>query len=94
MTDSSPAPSLFEPGRNCWRVEPASRVAFVIDADHYFRAARAAMERARRSILLLAWDYHPRVRLEPGADGAGGPQTIGALLEEMVRTRPTSRSGS
>ena len=88
MIASPPAQSLFEPGRNCWRLEAAERIAFVIGAEIYFRAAKAAMRRARHSILLLAWGYHPRVRLEPGAENHDGPDTMCDLLEELVRTRP------
>lgn len=86
---SSPPLSLLQPGRNCWRVETAQRVAFVVDADAYFRVARATLLRARHSILVLGWDYHPRVRLEPGeAAAAGAPDVMRDLLEELVRTRP------
>lgn len=89
MSDRPPAQSLFQPGRNCWRIAEARRVAFVIDAEDYFRAARAALQRARRSVLLLAWDYHPQVQLEPGAAGAPDqPGTLGHLFEDLVRTRP------
>ncbi|HJR75517.1 MAG TPA: hypothetical protein VJ805_01035, partial [Nitrospiraceae bacterium] len=48
--------SLFEPSRNCWRVETADRVAFLIDGDAYFRAFREAAIRARHSIMILGWD--------------------------------------
>ena len=32
---------LFVPGRNCWRIERAHRVAFLIDAAAYFAAVHA-----------------------------------------------------
>ena len=41
-----PAPanaSIFAPGRNCWRVERATQVAFLIDGEEYFSAVRAAL---------------------------------------------------
>lgn len=63
----------FEPGRNCWRVETADRMAFIVDAADYFDAVRAAMLRARHRIMLIGWDFDPRIRLgdpRPGPDGS------------------------
>lgn len=48
------------PGRNCWRIAHASRVTFLIDASAYFAAFAQAVENARRSIFILAWDIHSR----------------------------------
>src|SRR5215213_4310529 len=39
--------SLFDIGRNCWRVEPADRASFLIDGDAYFHAFREAAKQAR-----------------------------------------------
>lgn len=55
--------SLFQPGRNCWRVEKARRAAFLIDGDNYFTAFVEAARQARRSILMTGWDFHSRTRL-------------------------------
>jgi phospholipase D1/2 len=55
--------SLFQPGRNCWRVEPARRAAFIVDGDNYFRAFVEAARKAKRSILISGWDFHSRTRL-------------------------------
>jgi phosphatidylserine/phosphatidylglycerophosphate/cardiolipin synthase-like enzyme len=41
--------SLFVPGRNCWRVERAEKVAFLVDGEEYFGAVRAALAKARHS---------------------------------------------
>jgi phospholipase D1/2 len=53
------------PGRNCWRIAPASRAAFLIDASAYFAAFAQAVEQAQRSIFIMAWDIHSRTRLRP-----------------------------
>ena len=45
--------SLLEPGRNCWRIEAATRATVIVDADDYFRAARKAMVAAEHQILLI-----------------------------------------
>ena len=51
-------------GKNCWRIEPAERVAFLIDGQAYFVAFKAAVERAQRSVLIVGWDFDSRIKLE------------------------------
>ena len=63
MSVHSATPTLFQPGRNCWRVERARRAAFLIDGNDYFRAFVAAARKASRSILISGWDFHSRTRL-------------------------------
>ena len=41
-------PGLLEPGVNCWRVETAGRVAFLMENDAYFDALSQALDKARR----------------------------------------------
>ncbi len=77
---------LLEPGRNCWRVEPADRFAFIIDAADYFVAARRAMLKARRSILLIGWDFDARIALGEGEDG--GPQRLGDFILWLADRTP------
>jgi len=66
-------------GRNCWRVEQASRAGFLIDADAYFRAFVEAARLARRSILIAGWDFHSRTRLLCAAGQEWPQQPPGAL---------------
>lgn len=54
---------VFRPGHNCWRVERAGRVAFLVDGEAYFRAFHAAVGLAQRSILIVGWDIDSRTRL-------------------------------
>jgi len=77
---------ILEPGDNCWRIERASRVAFLVDGQAYFRALRAAMREARQSILILSWDIDTRLRLSPGEDD-GLPEALGDFLHALVRRR-------
>src|SRR2546425_425337 len=87
-----PAPRAEEPlpgrilveGRNCWRRDRASRVAFLIDGAAYFAAFAAAVERARRSILILGWDFHSRIRLRRDGGSRSIPEEPGALLDALV----------
>ena len=78
---------LLVPGRNCWRVERANRMAVLIDGDAYFRAVRAAIARARRSVFILAWDIDSRIRLVPDGANDGYPEELGDFLNAVVAAR-------
>src|SRR3546814_4110867 len=45
--------NMLELGRNCWRIEHATQATVIVDADEYFKAARAAMLKAKKQILLV-----------------------------------------
>ncbi|MBC7983238.1 MAG: VTT domain-containing protein [Candidatus Obscuribacterales bacterium] len=78
---------LFQPERNCWRVAHADRVAFLIDADAYFKAFTAAARNAQRSILILGWDFHSRMQLPHERNAAGEPIDLGQFLNSLVNQR-------
>src|SRR4051812_43490124 len=78
---------LLVPGRNCWRVGRAHRLAFLIDGEAYFAAVRAAMAAARRTIFILGWDFDSRIRLVPKAHD-GYPEAIGEFLQALTKERP------
>ena len=81
--------AVLEPGRTCWRVEPANRAAFLVDTLAYFDAARQALSQARRSILLLGWGFDPRTRLQPdGFEGPDDPDEIGHILIGLSQAHP------
>jgi hypothetical protein len=54
---------LVDSGQAYWRVEKATRAALIVDADEYFEAARAAMLKAKRRIILVGWDFDARISL-------------------------------
>ncbi|WP_028309996.1 VTT domain-containing protein [Derxia gummosa] len=83
---------LLEPGRNCWRVEPARRVAFLVDGAAYFGALRAALIGARHTIQILGWDIDSRVRLRRDDADDGWPAPLAELLDALVRARPGLRA--
>jgi phosphatidylserine/phosphatidylglycerophosphate/cardiolipin synthase-like enzyme/uncharacterized membrane protein YdjX (TVP38/TMEM64 family) len=88
----STRPTLFDPGRNCWRVERARRAAFIVDADAYFKAFVEAARHAERSILIAGWDFHSRTRLLCSHDNAHAGEKqceleLGDFLNELARTR-------
>ena len=77
--------SIFQPGRNCGCVAHAGRVAPLVDAEEYFKAFYRAAEKARHSIVILAWDFDSRIRLH--WDPGGPPAELGPYLNWLVRRR-------
>ncbi len=81
--------TLLIPGETCWRTETADRVAFLVDTEAYFTALFEAMQKARRSILILGWSFDPRARLFPdGYDGPADPDEVGRVLLALSHARP------
>ncbi|MFC7693960.1 phospholipase D-like domain-containing protein [Paeniroseomonas aquatica] len=83
---------MLKPGTTCWRLAHADRMAVIIDAAAYFLHLKAAILRARHSILLVGWDFDARIEL----DRSGGapdsvPNRIGSLLDHAVRCNPGLR---
>lgn len=81
--------SVLRPGETCWRTARADRAAFLVDTQAYFTAVFDALQKARRSVLLLGWGFDPRTRLFPdGYDGPDDPDEVGRILIELARARP------
>lgn len=72
--------SILEPGRNCWRIAHADRAAVVVDGADYFRHLDSALRKARRSILIVGWDFDGNIQLRPDESD----ETLGALLRRLV----------
>jgi phospholipase D1/2 len=79
---------LLQPGRNCWRIERAQRMAMLVDAADYFRCVRAAICQAQHSVFILSWDIDSRIELVPGGASDGYPAPLGEFLHSVVRARP------
>lgn len=77
---------LLQPGKNCWRVEPAGRFATIIDAQDYFNHVRQAMLAARESITLIGWDFDPRIEFGKPDDG---PEQLGDFVIWLVDRCPS-----
>jgi phosphatidylserine/phosphatidylglycerophosphate/cardiolipin synthase-like enzyme len=76
-------------GEDCWRIERAAQASVIVDADAYFRHARAAMMKARRRIMLIGWDFDAAISLireDEGDDGA--PVIIGDFISWLVERTP------
>jgi phosphatidylserine/phosphatidylglycerophosphate/cardiolipin synthase-like enzyme len=80
-----PRPRILRPGDNCWRVEPASRAATLVDAGAYYAALEQALRKARRSVIIIGWDFDGRIKLL--ADDPDAP-ALGPFLRELVEARP------
>ncbi|WP_410216971.1 phospholipase D-like domain-containing protein [Paracoccus sp. (in: a-proteobacteria)] len=78
---------LTRPGRNCWRVEQSERFAVIADADDYFCTVRKAMMQARRSILMIGWDFDARIHLGEAAESE--PARLGDFVMWLARRTPT-----
>jgi phospholipase D1/2 len=76
---------MLEPGRNCWRLEQAQRVAFLVDGAAYFSAVRSAAAKAVQSIFIVGWDIDSRMRLVPEGANDGLPEPLGDFLNALAK---------
>lgn len=80
---------LLKPGTTCWRSEKTDRAAVFVDVENYFSAVKAAIEKARRSIHVLGWAFHPQTMFEPEIDCADlAKRQIAAVLKAVAAKRP------
>jgi phosphatidylserine/phosphatidylglycerophosphate/cardiolipin synthase-like enzyme len=79
--------ALFEPGRNCWRIERANKATVIIDACDYYRVVREAMLRAKHRILIIGWDFDPRIKLDR-TNEANRDETLGDFLFGLSEQKP------
>lgn len=88
---AAPAPAAhrhwLRPGRNCWRIERATKLSFLVDGEQYFGAVRAALARARHSFYILGWDVNSRMKLMPQGTSDGLPAELGPFLNALVARR-------
>ena len=77
--------SILAEGESCWRIARADRFAVIVDAADFFRHAKQAMLKAKRSIYLIGWDFDTRIRLEPGNPEARRPDKLGRFLNALAR---------
>jgi phosphatidylserine/phosphatidylglycerophosphate/cardiolipin synthase-like enzyme len=77
---------VLKPGRNCWKVASADRAAVLIDGQSYFGRLEQALLAARRSILILGWDFDASIKLRGNADEHC--PAVGDFLRSLVEGRP------
>lgn len=77
QSSQNAADPILVPGRTCWRMEKADRVAVIIDAAAYFARIKAAILNARHTVMLIGWDFDTRIKLEPDDPMPGVPNELG-----------------
>ncbi|USI78741.1 phospholipase D-like domain-containing protein [Sphingopyxis sp. USTB-05] len=85
MSNRDHQPIVVE-GRNCWRIERADKARMIVDAADYFALLERLMADARQRILLIGWDFDPRIALKPDKDGKGEP--LGDYLLRLAHEKP------
>lgn len=79
-------------GKTAWRVHERATSALLVDAADYYRAFYEAASRAKRSILILGWQFDSDVRLLRGAEIPEGADPkayeLLPLLDRLCRERP------
>lgn len=85
--------TLFQNGRNIWRVERASRFAVFKDVAGCFGAVRSSMLKARQSVTIVGWDIDSRTCLvgEKGKATDGLPAELGYFLKALSERTPGLR---
>ena len=76
------------PGKDVWRIERADRMSIIVDAEDYFRIARAAMMGARKRIMLIGWDFDARIALDRSDEDLPGPVSVGDYIYWLVERNP------
>ena len=79
--------SVFRPGENCWQIERADNAAVIVDACDYYRVIRQAMLQARHRIVIIGWDFNPRIKLDRTED-ANQDETLGSFLFDLSERQP------
>ena len=73
--------AVLREGRNCWRISESSRAAVLVDGQAYFAHLHDALLHAKRSILILGWDFDGRIKLPQ--DDPDCP-SLGDMLRSLV----------
>jgi phosphatidylserine/phosphatidylglycerophosphate/cardiolipin synthase-like enzyme len=76
---------VLRAGQNCWRVARAGRATVLVDACAYYERLAQVLRRARRSILIIGWDFDGRIRLCPHHEAC---EPLGDVLRALVEARP------
>jgi phosphatidylserine/phosphatidylglycerophosphate/cardiolipin synthase-like enzyme len=79
LQDELHSPRILVPGHNCSVISDAPRAAVLVDGVEYFCWLEKALRAARRSILIVGWDFDGRIAL--CHDRADYPR-----LEDLLRT--------
>ncbi|WP_240623384.1 phospholipase D-like domain-containing protein [Brevundimonas lutea] len=76
------------PADRVWRKARANRFTPLMENAAYFEALEAALARARRSVIVLGWQFDPRTRLDPHSRIGDRQAEIGHRLRWMIKENP------
>lgn len=79
--------AICREGRNCWRILPTTRVAFLVDGAAYFDAFVSAAKLAHESIVIVGWDIDGQVRLVRNGQPQHFPPELRAFLNALAARR-------
>ncbi|MCW3796344.1 phospholipase D-like domain-containing protein [Sphingomonas sp. BN140010] len=65
----------------------ADNAAVIIDACDYYRVIRQAMLQAKHRILIIGWDFDPRIKLDR-TEHANADESLGDFLLHLADTKP------
>lgn len=79
---------LLKIDTTCWRADVAPRAAIIVDVADYFAAVKSAIRKAKRSVLILGWAFHPKTILDVAPE-ADDPASCGiaAFLRDVADAR-------
>lgn len=80
--------SLLVEGQTVHRIAQADRYLPLMEHDAYFDALSEALHQAKRSVMVLGWQFDPRTRLEPESGTRGRQSQVGKILRRLVKQRP------
>lgn len=94
FSENQGSTSLFKPGENCWRVETATEIALIVDADSYFKMLRKVIAKSEQQLLLIGWDFDLEIEMLPGESDENGiapdghPNQLGPFIEAIIDQKP------
>lgn len=78
--------TMLRAGSNCREIAWADRAAVLVDGAAYFASLEEALRSARRSVLIVGWDFDGRIRLRQDVGPQDSPP-LGELLRSLVEER-------
>lgn len=81
-----PVTPIVAEGRNCWRIERADTARLIVDAADYYALLARLMDGAKERVLLIGWDFDPRISLLPDSKGTG--ESLGHYMLRLAKERP------
>lgn len=79
--------NMLVPGKTCQRIENADGLRIIFEGRDYFRAVKEAMLNAKKTIMMIGWDFDTRIEFEPDEQTLDGPNQLGEFLSWLSTER-------